>query len=77
MGYDDHKFRTPGVTRQKAELRYHQCKPQERRKLFDARGIFCCFVCDECEQTKRSRYRPEIFTNPNYWTDEPVDPEED
>lgn len=41
--------------------------------LYDARGIYCCRVCDDCEQRKRAKYRPEIFEDPNYWTDEPVD----
>lgn len=43
------------------------------RPLHDARGIFCCYVCDACEKEKRSKYRPEIFENPNYSCDEPVD----
>jgi hypothetical protein len=42
----------------------------------DARGIFCTFVCTRCEKEKRKRYRPEIFTRSNYWTDEPVEPED-
>jgi len=44
-----------------------------RRDLVDARGIFCAFVCDFCEPHKRACYRPEIFTDPNYWTDEPIE----
>jgi len=32
-----------------------------RFELVDAAGIFCTFVCDECEAEKRKRYRPEIF----------------
>jgi hypothetical protein len=47
----------------------------ERRALLDARGIFCCFVCDKCEARRRSAFREDIFTDANYWTDEPVDPE--
>ena len=58
------------------DLRNHRCQRGNRRLLYDARGIFCCYVCDECEQSKRARYRPEIFTDPNYWTDEPVEPED-
>lgn len=41
-----------------------------RRGLVDARGIFVAYVCDACEETKRARYRPEIFTDPDYWHDE-------
>ena len=43
--------------------------------LYDARGIFCCYVCDKCEKEKKSRYRPEIFEDGNYWADEPIDEE--
>jgi len=32
-----------------------------RRELVDAAGIFCCFVCDDCEKEKRARYNPSIF----------------
>jgi hypothetical protein len=41
-----------------------------RRPLVDACGIFCTFVCDQCEPARRARYRSEIFTDPNYEMDE-------
>jgi hypothetical protein len=41
--------------------------------LFDARGIYCCKVCSKCMDKKKQRYRTEIFTNPNYDCDEPID----
>jgi hypothetical protein len=41
--------------------------------LHDARGIFCAYVCDRCEEEKRSRYRLEIFEDSNYICDEPID----
>jgi hypothetical protein len=44
-----------------------------RRELKDARGIFCTFVCDRCEAKKRQAFRPDIFTNPDYWTTEPIE----
>lgn len=44
--------------------------------LHDARGIFVSYVCEICEKEKRSRYRSEIFDNPNYETDEPIEPED-
>lgn len=47
-----------------------------RRELTDARGIFCSFVCDRCEAAKRAQFRPDIFTNPNYETDEPIEEDE-
>lgn len=46
---------------------------QERWALTDARGIFCAFVCEKCEAEKRSRFRPDIFTDSSYWADEPID----
>ena len=34
-----------------------------RYPLHDAAGIFCCYICDECEQTQINRYNPEIFNS--------------
>lgn len=45
------------------------------RKLNDARKIFVSHVCDECEDRTKRSYRPEIFTDPNYATTEPVEPD--
>jgi len=47
-----------------------------QRPLYDARGIFCCYVCDGCEAEKRRKYRPDIFTDSNYWADEPIEENE-
>jgi hypothetical protein len=58
------------------DFRYHQCDPDERRELVDARGIFCCFVCDVCEAAKRRKYRSDIFEDADYWTWEPVEEDE-
>lgn len=44
-------------------------------QLFDARGIYCCRICPACEAEKRAHYRPEIFTNPSYEADEPIEPD--
>jgi hypothetical protein len=44
-----------------------------REALYDARGIFCAFVCAQCETRKRAGFRPDIFTDNNYWHDEPID----
>jgi len=44
--------------------------------LEDANGIFCARICDNCEAETKAKYRPEIFTDPNYTVDEEVDPEE-
>ena len=43
------------------------------RELLDARGIYCSRVCDECEQRVRQQFRPDIFTDSNYWADEPIE----
>lgn len=45
-------------------------------RLFDACGIYCGRCCDRCEDTVKAKYRPEIFTDPGYWTDEPKESEE-
>lgn len=41
--------------------------------LLDARGIYCARVCDKCERAKMREYRADIFTDSNYWHDEPID----
>lgn len=41
--------------------------------VYDARNIFVAYVCSRCRRDKLSGYRPEIFTNPGYWHDEPID----
>jgi len=40
---------------------------------YDARGIYLCRVCEACETERLSVFRPDIFTDANYWTDEPVE----
>ena len=45
----------------------------EQYRLNDARGIIVSYACKDCEAEVRACYRPEIFTDPNYWTDEPID----
>lgn len=49
---------------------------EQRYELVDARGIFCTFVCSKCEEKKKAKFRPDIFTDSNYWTDEPVEEDE-
>lgn len=46
-----------------------------RREAKDARGIFLCFVCDKCEKERLSVFRPDVMTDPNYPTTEPIEPE--
>jgi len=52
---------------------FHTCSRGSRWELRDARGIFCCYVCDTCEDEKRSRYRADVLSDPGYWADEPVE----
>jgi hypothetical protein len=54
---------------------FHVCARGSRWDLTDARGIFCCYVCDTCEAEKRARYRLDVFTDAQYWADEPIDAE--
>lgn len=46
---------------------------EPRRALHDARAIFVAYVCDACEDQVRAGYRPEIFTDDNYVTNEPIE----
>ena len=48
---------------------------QGRWPLYDARGIFCTYVCDKCEAEKRARYRVDVFEDSAYWADEEIDGE--
>jgi hypothetical protein len=47
-----------------------------RYALHDARGIFCGYICERCEAKTKSKYRPDIFTDANYWHDEPIEEDE-
>lgn len=47
------------AVREGLECRCGSKKP--RRALYDGNGFFCAYVCDDCEQKVRSRYRPEIM----------------
>lgn len=57
------------------DLKYHQCDPDESYAEYDARGIYLCRVCDKCRKAKLSRYRKDVLENPQYESDEPIDPE--
>jgi len=43
--------------------------------LNDARGLYVGRCCEKCEPKLRAKYRPDIFEDSNYWTDEPIDEE--
>ena len=62
-----------------AEEREARCScgsGEQRIAAYDARGIFLTFVCSKCRKEKLSRYRADVLTNPNYWCDEPIEPED-
>jgi hypothetical protein len=40
---------------------------------YDARGIFLTYTCDDCHDRKMTEFRPDVLTDPGYWTDEPID----
>jgi hypothetical protein len=48
---------------------------EPREEVCDAKGIFVAYVCDHCRKRRLGGYRPEIFEDPTYWTDEPVEAE--
>lgn len=39
----------------------------------DARNIPLCRTCDDCHDEKMKRYRPEVLTDGNYDSEEPID----
>jgi hypothetical protein len=45
-------------------------------QLFDAAGIYCNKVCDDCVAKAKSKYRSEIFEDSAYDSDEPKEPDE-
>jgi len=47
---------------------------EPRQVLKDARGIFVDYVCHSCKRNKMKKYRPEIFTDSNYESEEPIEP---
>jgi hypothetical protein len=40
---------------------------------YDARGIFLTYTCEDCHDRKMAEFRPDVLTDPQYWTDEPID----
>lgn len=57
------------------DLRYHQCDRADSWPEYDARGIYLCRVCDICYKAKLSQYRESVLVDPNYYADEPIEPE--
>lgn len=44
--------------------------------VYDAKGIYVTGVCTKCWEEALSKYRPEIFTDPNYEADEQIEEDE-
>jgi len=40
---------------------------------YDARGIPLSRTCEDSHEEKMKTYRPDVLTDPNYWTDEDID----
>lgn len=55
------------------EIRCRCGSTKFQRPLYDARSIFIAYVCDRCEARVRGRYRPEVFTDPNYEATEQIE----
>lgn len=65
-----------GVRKFVSETRLCGCgSGKHPEDIYDARGIYVCRVCDDCRVGRLSKYRPDIFTDSNYWSDEDVDPD--
>jgi hypothetical protein len=42
----------------------------------DARGIELCRTCPDCHAKKMAGYRNDVLTDPNYYADEAIEPED-
>lgn len=40
---------------------------KSRRPVYDAAGIFACYVCDACERERRGVFRPEVLEAFSDW----------
>jgi hypothetical protein len=58
------------------ELAYCMHHSQDTWAEYDARGLYLEKVCDLCVKYKLSKYRPEVLTDGNYESHEPIEPDE-
>jgi hypothetical protein len=61
------------MTRRPKQWRSNTCscgsgKPKSAQ--YDARGIFLTYTCEDCHDRKMAEFRPDVLTDPAYWTDE-------
>jgi hypothetical protein len=60
-----------------ARIRLCPCgSGKESKWQFDARGIELCRTCENCHDKQMSKYRKDVLEDPNYWADEPIEPED-
>ncbi len=55
------------AARNSTELQQHEC--EEPMPMYDAQGVYLCFVCPECKAVKLQSYRDCVG--------EPIEPEDD
>lgn len=48
---------------------------QPSRWQHDARGIELARTCEACHARKMAQFRPDVLADPNYWADEPIEPD--
>jgi hypothetical protein len=44
--------------------------------IYDARNIYCGRACEKCRKEHMAGFRPEVFTDPDYEADEPIEEDE-
>ena len=45
----------------------------ESEDIYDARGIYVARVCPKCRKERLKGYRQDIFDDPDYECDEPIE----
>lgn len=69
-----HDVTLEGVEEFVTTLRLCSCGSGEYpEEQYDARGIYLTSTCYQCEEERLGRFRPEVLTDSNYHTDEPID----
>lgn len=62
-----------------AITRIHPCtcgSGEESEEVHDARGIYLCRVCSKCREGKLAKFRKDVLHDPDYWCDEPIEPDD-
>ena len=69
----DAQIDPPATIKMEIDMECRCGSGEPRRALYDARGIFCTYVCDRCETERRKEFRSEVFADANYSHEEPID----